>query len=350
MSSYDKHLLDTLEPDERAAIEEAGKPENIDALRAIAGEGEGDTDDKDDAEGLVLDADGNPVADPAALALAAAGVAAPGPAAAPAAGAPAPAPVAAAPAAAAPAPAPAAPAAPAAAAPAPEPAPAPAYPTYTAALPADFDDQVAGLKTDGAALVAKFKAGEIDVETYQAEADKLNERREQLGQLKLKADMAEEINQQNAAHAWQGAINGLFTRAAAEGIDYLKDDARRGDLDTFVKALASRADTVDWPMSRFLDEAHKRVMALHGAPQAAAPAAAPVAAPAAAAPAAAPTPPSRTPPVDALPKSLAGVPGGEGPGDLAGEFADVDRLEGDALEDAIARMNPAQRERYMRGQ
>jgi hypothetical protein len=340
MSSYDKHLLSTLEPEERAAIEESGQPENLDALRAIAGEGEGEGDPADDdAEGQVLDADGKPVTDPAALAAAGAAAAAPAPAAA----APAPAP------AAAPAPAPAAAAPAPVAAPAQDPAPAAqAYPVYTAALPADYNDQVTQLKTDSSALVEKFKKGELDVEAYQAEADKLTERREQLGQLKLKADLAEEMNVQNAAHAWQGAINGLFSRAATEGVDYNKDEARRTDLDHFVKALANRADTADWPMSRFLEEAHKRVMALHGpVTAAAAPAPAPAAA---AAPAAAPKPPDRTPPVADLPKSLAGVPGGEGPGDLAGEFAEVDRLEGDALEDAIARMNPAQRERYMRGQ
>jgi hypothetical protein len=34
---------------------------------------------------------------------------------------------------------------------------------------------------------------------------------------------------------------------------------------------------------------------------------------------------------------------------MAGEFADIDRLDGDALEAAIERMSPAQRERYQRG-
>ena len=59
---------------------------------------------------------------------------------------------------------------------------------------------------------------------------------------------------------------------------------------------------------------------------------------------------ARKPPIDAAPKGLAHVPGGDGPGDVASEFADVDNLVGDALDDAIARMTPERRERYMRGQ
>jgi len=59
---------------------------------------------------------------------------------------------------------------------------------------------------------------------------------------------------------------------------------------------------------------------------------------------------SRKSPIDAAPKTLAQVPGGNGPGDVDGnEFSDVDRLTGDAQEAAIAKMTPAQRERYMSG-
>ena len=59
---------------------------------------------------------------------------------------------------------------------------------------------------------------------------------------------------------------------------------------------------------------------------------------------------SRKPPLDAVPKTLAQVPGSDGPGDVDGnEFSDVDRLTGDAMEAAIAKMSAAQRDRYMAG-
>lgn len=212
-------------------------------------------------------------------------------------------------------------------------------PLYVAALPPDFDAQVAQFGADRAVLVERFKSGEIDVDTYQAEADKLNEKREELGQLKLKADLANDMNAQAASRAWQGAVDSFFTRIAAGGVDYAKDDARRADLDAMVRVLAGRDDTATWPMSRFLDEAHKRVMALHG----------PVAAPAASPPPA-PAPASAAGPskaevqrrdlADMRPQHQAAA---------STEFAAVDALEGDDFLDAIARMPAWQRERYARG-
>ncbi|MBI5255529.1 MAG: hypothetical protein HY855_03445 [Burkholderiales bacterium] len=324
-STLDSHLLSTLEPEELEAMKgDQPSAAEIDALKAVAGDD--DTDDGGADE--VVDADGNPVVDPAAVAPPAAPAAAPAPA----------------PAAAAPAPAPAVPAEDSA-----EPAAASST-AYQAALPEDFDEQVSALASETDALAAKFKAGEIDFDAYRAEADKLADRRAELNSVKLKADLSSEMTQQEAARQWSGAINTLFDRVAKnDGIDYRKDEIRRADLDTFVKALAANPATESWPMSRFLDEAHKRVVALHG-PVTAAPAAPPAAAPAAAAPAPAPAAGTRKPPVEALPQTLASVPGGDGPGDVAGEFADIDRLDGEALEDAIAKMSPAQRERYMRGQ
>jgi hypothetical protein len=46
---------------------------------------------------------------------------------------------------------------------------------------------------------------------------------------------------------------------------------------------------------------------------------------------------------DESPKTLAMIPGGEGPGDVDGEFADVLALEGLAYEQAIARMSSTER-------
>jgi hypothetical protein len=54
------------------------------------------------------------------------------------------------------------------------------------------------------------------------------------------------------------------------------------------------------------------------------------------------------PPADAAPRTLADVPGGDGPGDVGGEFADVLALDGEAYEHAIARMSPAQRDKFLR--
>lgn len=89
-----------------------------------------------------------------------------------------------------------------------------------------------------------------------------------------------------------------------------------------------------------MQEAHKRVMALHDVKPAAPPAPAAKADPVAAAREA------RKPDLKAETPSLAHVPGGDGPGDVAGEFADILALDGEDYEAAVARLTPAQRERF----
>jgi hypothetical protein len=95
-------------------------------------------------------------------------------------------------------------------------------------------------------------------------------------------------------------------------------------------------------MEWFLAEAHKRVMALRGAANVSAPAPTPAVDRKAEAAAA------RKPRMDAVPATLAQVPGADGPGDVGGEFADVLSLDGMEYETAIARMSPAQREKFAR--
>lgn len=216
-----------------------------------------------------------------------------------------------------------------------------AVPTgYVARLPEDFKAQVEQLTAESEALAAKFKAGDIEFDEYRAAAADLTTRRQELDRLQVKAEISEEMAQQTAAREWQTAIANTFKAAKGAGIDYEADTGKRADLDTFVKALAAKDENADKSMRWFLDEGHKRVLALHGIA---------AATPAAGDPTPKPTPTSRKPPLDAVPQTLAQVPGGDGPGDIAGEFSDVDRLEGDALEDAIRRMSPADRERYFAG-
>lgn len=216
-----------------------------------------------------------------------------------------------------------------------------ALPTgYVAKLPADFEEQKAQVASDSADALARFKAGDISLEEWQVESAQIADRNAALLMLKAKAEISEEWAQQNAAREWQSAIAATFKEAKADGIDYQADHAMRSDLDTFVKALAAKDENADKSMRWFLDEGHKRVLALHGIA---------AATPAAGDPTPKPTPTSRKPPLDAVPQTLAQVPGGDGPGDIAGEFADVDRLVGDPFDDAIRRMSPAERERYFAG-
>jgi hypothetical protein len=210
---------------------------------------------------------------------------------------------------------------------------------YKAALPEDFENKVKDLQTRSTELRAKFKAGDIEFDEYDAENATLLQEREALTVARAKAEISSEMTQQSAEQAWNSAISKLFDAAKTEGVDYRTDTARNADLDGFVKALANNPANADRSMDWFLTEAHKRVNALHGAATPA-PAPTPGVKPA-------PTDTSRKPPP--APKNIAAIPGGDGPGDVGSEFAHLDALEGNELEAAIAKMTPAQREKFSRG-
>lgn len=212
-------------------------------------------------------------------------------------------------------------------------------PTYQATLPEDYNDRVKALDESYKALAQQLKDGEIEVDDYHVKVADLNGVRDELATIRAKAEISQEMSAQYAQQEWRFNVDRFMRRAAKDGgIDYRQDEAKRNDLDFFVKVLAKDEQYRDKDYQWFLAEAHKRVKALHGIGEPA------------------PQgqdgnkgndkPASRKPPTGALPKTLAHVPGGDGPGDVAGEFSNLDGLEGFELEDAIARMTPAQRERW----
>ncbi len=310
-NGIDKDLLDTLTPEERAAIEDQEfSPEELAAMKGIAADGDPDGDDDgDDDQQPEKKTDENPEVKPAVAAEPAVKTTE-------------------------------------AANPAPDQASESVVaPTYNAQLPADYDEQVAALKSETRALAEKFKAGELEFDDYQTQLDQLNERRDQLAEIRLKASISEEMKEQTQEQLWNSTVNKFVTTTArVEGIDYAKDTEKQADLDTFVKTLASNPKNADKNFDWFLTEAHKRVKALHGItdkkedpsdpPKKDDP----------------PAKPTRKPPLEAAPKTLAHVPGSDGPGDVGGEFADLDALEGMELEQALAKLSPAQRERYLKGE
>jgi hypothetical protein len=298
---FDEHILSTLTPEEVAAIKEEPSAEEVAAIAAIANGAEDGPDDDDDED------DGTETAAATTEPAAAAAKDTPlEPDTAP--------------------------------APEPEPETAEFRPRYEAKLPDDFATQEAAIKEQADALVAKFKGGDIDFDQYQVEAAALAKSERALDEIRLKASLSQEMTAQTAEQQWAFTVQRFMsaTAKAEGGIDYAKDAEKNADLDLFVKALARDEKNSDKPAEWFLHEAHKRVQAMHGITTKPTPPAPPAA--------------SRKPPLSAAPKTLAQVPGGDGPGDVDGnEFADIDRLTGEAQEAAIAKMTPSQRERYMMG-
>lgn len=300
----DAELASTMTPEELEAINAEASPEEGLIMRQPP-EGESDDDaDEDGEEGEEADA-----AAPA-----------PAPSSAPA-----------------PAPEPAQ-----AEAPAPAPTKAPAQDLYQAELPSDYEERIGNLKARDAELRQRFKDGEIDIDERDAGLAEVQEEREALLVARTKADISQDMSAQAAQRAWRDAITeskAKFALPENGGIDYDKDAEAAEAWNEEVKALAQMPRHADKSMEWFLTTAHKRVMLERGLTPAASLTPAPAPAPAA----------SRKPPIGQAPVTLAQVPGSDGPGDVGGEFAHLSALNGEELEDAIARMSPAQREKYARG-
>jgi len=207
---------------------------------------------------------------------------------------------------------------------------------YQVALPKDFDARVKALDDAEAEVANKFEVGDIEAQEYVRETRRIAKERGELDRAQVKAEMAAEMSQQAAMHQWQQQVD-KFVREAkkVDGIDYRGNEALGTELDMLVKALANNPAHADKPSAWFLQQAHKAVKAMHGIADKPAP------------DAKTDKSASRKPPIDKAPKTLAQVPGGEGPGDVNDEFANLDNLEGDAYEFALAKLTPAQRERYL---
>ena len=300
--SLDEHHASTLSDEELAAIRgDDLSDEELDLMQSVAGDGDdgdepADEDSDDDGDGATDD-DQDGDADPATVAAADAGSASAQP-----------------------------------------PASARQSPaSYEAAgLPADFQEQISATHDAQRDLLQKFQDGELEVSEYAAELSKITEQRDALVAARIKAEISQEMAEQASAREWQQSVNRFIDRVAKdEQVNYRTDAARARDLDTFVRLLANDPENAQQSSEWFLQEAHKLVNARRGTvtatkddPQ--------------------PRPAPRKPDLKAVPKTLAHVPGSDGPGDVGDEFVNVDALEGLDFESAIARMTPAQREKYAR--
>lgn len=208
----------------------------------------------------------------------------------------------------------------------------PVPPVYQAQLPDDFAAQQAALKSDRDALAAKFRAGEIDFDSFQVENEKLQERHDDLARMQTKVDVASDIAAQRNSREWERPGIRLAERVARDdGFDYRTDSDKRDKLNTVLRALAQDPRVNAMTMDQVLAEAHRIAKASYG--QTAAP------------PRAAAAAPDRQQVVrddgDASATRSASPEGGE--------FAHIDALDGHDFEDALMAMSPAQRERYKRG-
>ena len=230
--------------------------------------------------------------------------------------------------------------------------PEPQFPRYTAPPVEKYDEKIAALDARQAEAEAKFKAGDLELDALRAEDRKIEGERRTLQEAKLKHDISVEQTNQSDAQKWQYDIARFMREAKkADGIDYSGNRTLNAALDQTVKDLANAKDKDgklinDEKSGRwFLREAHKQVMKDIGRK------------PAAAADAAAETPEQKKAAAAAarktdpkkLPQTLAKVPAADAAGDGDDpEFGHLEGLDGLDLEDAVARMTPAQQDKWAR--
>lgn len=298
MSTLDADALATLTPEERAAIEDdTPTPGDLDALKAVAGSADDSDDDEDDGD----DGAGVKPADKPADAAKADKPADP-------------------------------------------PADARTEPVaerparYDAELPTKFDEQLQDLKSQDAALRAKFKAGEIDIDERDEGLALLTEQREELLVQRTTAVTLNKINETNQKNDDANFESNFVARVKDDGVDYGLEKNQRLFNTSLQEVLE---DNPKFTRAQAWDEAHKLVARARGVTLG-------DATPAKKADPVGDAVAKRRAPLDAAPKTLAQVPGGDGPGDVGGEFADIEALTGMEYEAAIARMSPAQREKFLR--
>ena len=219
-------------------------------------------------------------------------------------------------------------------------APAPKQSGYNVEAPSDLDEKLKANRKASAELRRKFNDGDVDADDYDAKVAELEDERDNLRDLKTRSTIAAEMREQTQANEWVSTINTFVADAAKSPelgvVDYAKDADKQADLDSFVKAIANKPGNENKPMRWYLEEAHKRVVALHG-----------IATSAKKAPA-----PTRKADPSKVVTGLADVAGGDGDADPVGnEFAELDKLKGPDYERAIADLkqrSPDKYHRYMR--
>ncbi|MCK7580998.1 MAG: hypothetical protein MZV65_39345 [Chromatiales bacterium] len=298
--SVDEDELAGLSEEERAAIEgeEQEEQDEREILKSLAGDDEADDEDEDDAD--ADDEASEPESDAAAE--------------------PEPPEVASEP------------------EPAPEPVrePEPFTPRYQAEPVADYEARVAEIAERKKALRTQYQDGEFALDRYEEQRDALDAELLVLREANLKATLAAEQAQQASAQRWQWEQERFFS--AESNAIYRQDPILASALDTAVKALAQDPANEHKPMRWFLDEADRitreRIAKLVGAP------------------AASPSPEIKVKPKapkPTLPPNLGDLPSAELPETGQDEWSHLDKLDGMALEQALAKLSAADQERYLRG-
>lgn len=227
---------------------------------------------------------------------------------------------------------------------------APFQPQYVPPSVEGLDDKLTALDAQRNEVVQQFRDGDLSVDDMDAKLREIGAERDALMTEKTKAAVVSELAAQSSQQQWQWEVQRfLKTVKKEEGIDYRADSDLGKKLNTAldftVKLLANDPENASRENEWFLEEAHRITKArfnLGGQPAAgdkqkpADPKADAVNA--------------RRPNLQAVPKTLAHVPaaGSDDASSGDSEFSHLERLDGMALEAAVAKMSPSQQDRWAR--
>lgn len=207
----------------------------------------------------------------------------------------------------------------------------PAPPLLTAQAPDDADEQLQAIATQKDELVAKFDDGELTAKEYQQELDKLARQEREIEQAQFKAQLAQEMSEQQQRNAWLATVNAFLDENPA----YRQNPLMYKTLDLSVRELAAQEENQGLSGQEILAKAHAQITEQFG-----------LAAPKAEDKG---KPKKSRKPINA-PPSLAHVPAATATEMEDGRWGKLDRMmesDPEGYEAALAKMSDADRDAYL---
>ena len=203
-------------------------------------------------------------------------------------------------------------------------------PLFNTEIPADIQAQRTEIDEKEDALDKQFDEGDITFSEHKKALREINQQRNALDRAELKAELAAEAYQTQIDNSWQASQEAFFSAHPEFKID---NEAKWAAFDQLVKnetkTVLDKGGAVGVPELERAYTKYKQAFNIEAAApnQAKAPA---------------------TKKENAVPPNLGKLPAATANDTDDGKFAHLDRLEGVAFEDALAKLSDAQRDEYLR--
>lgn len=203
-------------------------------------------------------------------------------------------------------------------------------PLFNTEIPADIQAQRTEIDEKEDALDKQFDEGDITFSEHKKALREINQQRNALDRAELKAELAAEAYQTQIDNSWQASQEAFFSAHPEFKID---NEAKWAAFDQLVKnetkSVLDKGGAVGVPELERAYTKYKQAFNIE-----------------AASPKQAKAPASKNEGV--VPPNLGKLPAATANDTDDGKFAHLDRLEGVAFEDALAKLSDAQRDEYLR--